>query len=432
MVTARIRRLLQTFLIPVLSVAIAGPGQAGSEPRWQAGSPESAKVVLYFFWAASCPHCRDAHPFVDTLAREPWIKLESRDVTAEREGRQLFESLAGTTGQSATSVPSFFYCGQGWSGFDGAGTTGARLARGLYRCFEETWGRPPPVTPALAGIATGHDTPDTIRLPIGGDVDVTAMSLPVLTVVMASLDAFNPCAFFVLLFLLSLLTHTRSRRRMLLIGGVFILVSGLVYFLFMSAWLSVFSVMGGLPWITAAAGLLAATIGLFNIKDFLRPGGKVSLGMNRDQRSALFERTRNLLQIDALVPVIGATLLLAVAANSYELLCTAGFPMVYTRVLTLEDLDGAGRLAWLAAYNLIYVLPLLVILVTYVFTLGSRKLTAREGRALKLLSGLMMLGLGLLLLVWPEALTDPVSALVLMGLAVVVTVAAHYWLPEPA
>jgi len=78
------------------------------------------------------------------------------------------------------------------------------------------------------------------------------------------------------------------------------------------------------------------------------------------------------------------------------------------------------------------VLPLLVILVTYVFTLGSRKLTAREGRALKLLSGLMMLGLGLLLLVWPEALTNPVSALVLMGLAVVVTVAAHYWFPETA
>ena len=431
MVTARIRRLLQAILIPVLLLAMPGAGQAGSEPRWQAGSPEAAQVVLYFFWAASCPHCRDAHPFVDALAREPWIKLESRDVTAEREGRRLFEALARTTGQSATSVPSFFYCGQGWSGFDGADTTGARLARGLHRCFEETWGRPPPVTPGIAEIAAGPAAPDTIRLPIGGDVDVTALSLPVLTVVMASLDAFNPCAFFVLLFLLSLLTHTRSRRRMLLIGGVFILVSGLAYFLFMSAWLSVFSVMGGLPWITAAAGLLAVTIGLFNVKDFLRPGGKVSLGMNRHQRSALFERTRNLLQIDALVPVIGATLLLAVAANSYELLCTAGFPMVYTRVLTLEDLDGAERLVWLAAYNLIYVLPLLAILLTYVFTLGSRKLTAREGRALKLLSGLMMLGLGLLLLVWPEALTNPMSALVLMGLAVVVTVAAHYWLPEP-
>lgn len=122
--------------------------------------------------------------------------------------------------------------------------------------------------------------PVTIALPLGGQLDPSRFSLPTLTLLMAALDAVNPCAFFVLLFLLSLLTHTRSRQRMLLVGGSFVLVSALVYFLFMSAWLGLFSVLGHLAWLTAAAGALAVAMGLLNIKDFASPvrGPSLSIG----------------------------------------------------------------------------------------------------------------------------------------------------------
>jgi hypothetical protein len=89
-----------------------------------------------------------------------------------------------------------------------------------------------------------------------------------LTLVLAGLDAFNPCAFFVLLFLLSMLAHQKSRKRMLLIGGVFVLVSGLMYFAFMAAWLNVFQLFGHLAWVTLAAGALAVFVGAVNVKDF--------------------------------------------------------------------------------------------------------------------------------------------------------------------
>jgi uncharacterized membrane protein HdeD (DUF308 family) len=115
------------------------------------------------------------------------------------------------------------------------------------------------------------------------------------------------------------------------------------------------------------------------------------------------------------------TVTLAVIANSYELLCTAGFPMVYTRALTLHALPGGGYYFYLALYNVIYVLPLLVIVLVFVRTLGSRKLQEREGRLLKLLSGAMMVGLGLMLLLCPEGLSDAVNSLLVIAAALVLT-----------
>jgi len=243
----------------------------------------------------------------------------------------------------------------------------------------------------------------------------------VLTVLIAGLDAFNPCAFFVLLFLLSLLVHQQNRRRMALIGLVFVAISGLMYFAFMAAWLGLFLVVGSLPWVTGGAGLVALLIGLINVKDFVAFKQGVSLSISEAGRAGIFERSRAILKAGSLPAMLAATVFLAVAANFYELICTAGFPMVYTRLLTLHVASPAGRYLYLAFYNLIYVLPLLAIVLAFVRTMGARKLSEREGRLLKLLSGSMMLGLGLCLLVAPERLNELPITGSLIGLSLGVT-----------
>ena len=262
-----------------------------------------------------------------------------------------------------------------------------------------------------------------VDLPLVGEVDASAMSLPALTVILAGMDSFNPCAFFVLLFLLSLLIHSGSRARMLLIGGCFILMSGVVYFLFMSAWLNFFLILGTRAFITVAAGAVAVLVSLINIKDFFFFKKGVSLTISDEAKSKLLDRMRGLLKSTSVISALAATTVLAAAANSYELLCTAGFPMVYTRALTLKRLSTLQYYTYIGFYNVIYVIPLMAIMAIFVFTLGSRKLTEWQGRELKLLSGLMMLGLGLALLVRPTILTDAVSSLMLMLSAIVGTVA---------
>jgi hypothetical protein len=130
---------------------------------------------------------------------------------------------------------------------------------------------------------------------------------------------------------------------------------------------------------------------------------------------------RGLIGADSLGTMLLGTVALALAANSYELLCTAGFPMVFTRLLTLRQLDGLEYYGYLLLYNLIYVLPLLAIVILFTFTLGARKLSERQGRVLKLLSGVMMLGLGLVMLLVPGLLDRLWVGAVLLASAAAIT-----------
>lgn len=395
-------------------VADEGDGWGNTTSDWVVMSPDGEpRVLLSVFWSRTCPHCRAALAFLDELrVREPWIEIRDYELTADRAHVQRYIEMARALGEEARSVPAFFVCGRMLTGFDDARGMGARLVGAARFCRQvAVEGAPDPDAqpPAVA--------PDTqIRLPLLGPFDAATLSLPAFTLVLAGLDAFNPCAFFVLFFLLSLMVHARSRARMLLIGGTFVLFSGLVYFLFMAAWLNLFLVVGGAALVTTLAGVVALLVGGLNVKDFFLFGQGPSLAIPATAKPGLFARMRRLLAADRLGAMLVGTLVLALAANSYELLCTAGFPMVYTRVLTLQELPAPVYYGYLALYNLIYVLPLLAIVLLFTFTLGARKLTERQGRILKLVSGLMMLGLGAVMLLAPELLVHPwVGALLLLG-----------------
>jgi hypothetical protein len=245
-------------------------------------------------------------------------------------------------------------------------------------------------------------------------------------VIIAGLDAFNPCAFFVLLFLLSLMVHARSRARMLLVGGTFVAISGLIYFVFMAAWLNVFLLIGELRLVTLAAGLVAITLAAINIKDyFWFQSGGPSLSIPESKKPGMYQRMRNLVSAKSLPAMLLGTAILAVAVNSYELLCTAGLPMVYTRILTLREADTFVYYMYLVLYNIIYVIPLLIIVMLFVLRFGSRKLGEGEGRLLKLMSGMMMLGLGGLMLVAPTALNNAGIAIGLLLGAIALTGLVH-------
>lgn len=396
------RRRITLFFAGLLSLWLILPVGAGAQPpmAWKGlGADGQVTVDLWFFWSARCPHCLDARPEVLNLAQtHPWIRLHDLELTRHPEHVERYVTMARALGQEAQSVPAFIYCGRMEVGWDSAATSGQALLTALRDCRQVPG-------PAVVGAAPTEST-TTIDLPGFGRIDAASLSLPALTVLIAGMDAFNPCAFFVLLFLLSLLVHQRDRRRMLIIGGVFVLFSGLMYFAFMAAWLGLFRMMGSLPWVTATAGLVALAIGLINVKDYFAFKQGVSLSIPEARKSDIFQRGRRILNAGSLPAMLAATVVLAVAANFYELLCTAGFPMVYTRLLTLHVPDSAQHSLYLALYNVIYVLPLLLIVLAFVRGMGARKLTEREGRLLKLLSGLMMLGLGILLLAAPERLNN--------------------------
>ncbi len=208
---------------------------------------------------------------------------------------------------------------------------------------------------------------------------------------------------------------------MLLVGGIFLFFSGVVYFIFMAAWLNLFLLMGEIKAVTLIAGIFAVAVSTINIKDYFFFKRGVSLSIPDSVKPRLYQRVVGLINVAHLPSLIFGTILLALAANTYELLCTAGFPMVFTRILTLNELPPLTYYLYLIFYNVIYVIPLLVIVLAFTFTLGSRKLTEEEGRMLKLLSGLMMLGLGGLLIFAPALLSNLLTAVSLIAFALALT-----------
>jgi thiol-disulfide isomerase/thioredoxin len=440
-----IRLLALLALLLGAHIASAGPDPKSDE-FWYGTAADGTPVVrLYYFFSPTCPHCQAAAPFIDELsARWPWLEVQKYAVKDNRANARFYYETALSLGTKALSVPGFVFCRQVLIGYDTAATTGTEIARALESCHHRRLdagvltmsATPPAGAPAASGPQSqvlDEQAGTTVNLPFVGMVDVKALSLPVLTVVLAGMDAFNPCAFFVLLFLLSLLVHARSRTRMAIVGGTFVLFSGLVYFVFMAAWLNVFLIAGELRVITIIAGLLALIVAALNIKDFFWFKEGPSLSIPESAKPGLFKRMRGIVATGNLGPMLVSTVLLAIVANSYELLCTAGFPMVYTRVLTLAQLETWQYYAWLAVYNAIYVIPLLAIVIVFVKTMGARKLTESEGRILKLVSGFMMLGFGLLLLLAPQMLTNPVASILVLVVAVAVAlVAARFAKPQAA
>ena len=371
-------------------------------PSWSA-PVHSDLPTMQFFWAENCPHCLQAKTFIEKLQREyPQLKVDSYEIWNNRKNFQKLIETSERFGNATVSTPTIVFGDNIWYGFPP--DTGQQI---------ET---------AIAQHLTATKAPAAVSqtIPFWGQIDDQQHSLTVLALVLGGLDSFNPCAFFVLLFLLSLLIHAHSRRRMLLVGITFVCFSGIIYFLFMAAWLNLFLLAGNLHLLTAAAGGLAVLISLVNIKDFFFFKQGVTLSIPEQAKPKLFARMRRLVGADRLATVLLGTVILAVAANSYELLCTAGFPMVFTRLLTLQHLPAWQHYAYLALYNLVYVLPLLVITITFSWTLGSHKLTEREGRLLKLVSGLMMLQLGLALLIKPDLLHSLTASLAMLAVALLI------------
>jgi thiol-disulfide isomerase/thioredoxin len=432
---ASFRLMTLTALLLLGRLAGAATPDPASDDFWYGRAADGTPTVrLHYFFSPACPHCQAAKPFLDQLAaRTPWLEVRRYPVKDNRANARFYYETAKSLGVEALSIPGFLFCREILIGYQDAQTSGAEIERALSDCHArllENPGAPaasgalaPPAAGAAGNPAPGQEEIGTvINVPFVGTLNAQAFSLPVLTLVLAGMDAFNPCAFFVLLFLLSLLVHAKSRTRMLVVGATFVAFSGIVYFVFMAAWLNVFLLAGELRVITLIAGLLALLVATLNIKDYFWFKAGPSLSIPESAKPGLFRRMREVVAAGSMGPMLASTVLLAVVANSYELLCTAGFPMVYTRALTLAELESWQYYAWLAMYNVIYVLPLLAIVIVFARTMGARKLTESEGRVLKLVSGFMMLGFGLVLLLAPNLLTNALASIAVLAVSVVVAV----------
>jgi glutaredoxin len=346
-------------------------------PRLAGGGEQPADVEV--FTRPGCPWCAVAERFLDDLGRErPDLRIVVLDVQKDPEARARLRALAAEQGVTGVGVLAFLVGGRLIVGFRGVGTTGAEIRALLARA-----------PPADA---------DAVALPLLGRVSAHDLGLPAFTAALGLVDGFNPCAMWVLLFVLSLLVNLHDRAKMLAIGGTFVAVSGLAYFAFMAAWLNVFLLIGASRAVEVVLGAVATLVGALNVKDFFAFGRGPSLSIPAAAKPGLYARVRRVVYAERLAGALAGAVVLAVLVNVVELLCTAGLPAVYTHVLARSGLPTWQHYAYLGLYVVFYMLDDTIMLAAAVVTLDRLKLQERGGRWLKLVSGGVMLVLGLALL----------------------------------
>lgn len=259
----------------------------------------------------------------------------------------------------------------------------------------------PPAT-RETGAPTAETEEGTIHVPFFGDLQVSHLGLPLFTFLVGLVDGFNPCAMWVLVFLLSVLVNLKSRSRILLVAGTFVVVSGLAYFAFMAAWLNVFMLIGFARPVQIGLGLMAVLIGAVNIKDFFWFRKGITFSIPDSKKPGIYARVRQIIAAKYMTAALAGAVVLAVVVNIIELMCTAGLPALYTQILTSQQLSVWGNYSYLALYIAAYMLDDTLLVGIIVVTLSRRRLQEDEGRWLKLISGAVILGLGVMMIFCPE------------------------------
>jgi hypothetical protein len=359
-----------------------------------------AACSIEVYTRRGCGRCGKAKDWLPELvAAYPGLRPVFLDLTADAGARTALADLVRRHKTAAASVPVFHLCDRLIVGFDRPEAMRPRLERIL-----EPWTRPckVPVGEDPPPQAAAGDEEEAVDVPWLGRLDPRRLGMPLFTVAIGLVDGFNPCAMWVLLLLLSILVNLRDRTKILAIAGTFVLVSGAAYFAFMAAWLSVFEWIGMLRPVQLALGGLAVVIGLVHVKDFFAFKQGPSLSIPEAAKPGIYARIRRIVNAENLPAAIGAAFVLAVLVNLVELLCTAGLPALYTGILTQRGYSTAARYGYLGLYIAAYMFDDALMVAGVVLSLARFKLQETGGRWLKLVSGSVVLALGLTMLFKPE------------------------------
>ncbi len=417
------------FVAAVVGTFLVTPSTRSVTAQSQSNSVlQTPQVEVFFFWGAGCEHCEEEKVFLsELLTRYPALVIHQYEVKNDKENRDLLFAMAEEIGFQALNVPVTVLGRNYWIGFNEQ--VKIEIQNAIQAAFN------PGVVPfnPVSGGTTSDNTcsiedpeecADTniVKLPIIGEIDLNAQSLTLSTILISFVDGVNPCSLWVLTMLMSLTIHIGSRKKVLVIGLVFLTVTAVIYALFIFGVFSVFSLVSVVGWIQLLVALLALFFAFVNIKDYFWYKEGVSLTISEKDKPGIFRNIRKVISLsDNFWAMIGATIVLAAGVSLVEFACTAGFPVIWTNLLVAHGVTSAQFVGLLLVYLLVYQADELVIFFASVVTLKASKLEEKHGRVLKLFGGLLMLALAIVMLVDPNLMNQLSSVLIIFGLAVGVT-----------
>lgn len=387
----RFKRYLFMALLGTFILLIARGDESAKSPLGG-----SSGLEIHFFFHPQCSHCRKQESFNDWLRqRYPQIRIIRHDVSTP-EGQALFRQYARKYRFERLSTPTTLIGTDLYvTGFD------ADRAHFIERAIQAQLSGTQVSQPAAR---YGGDAPTRVDVPFIGRIDAAQYSLLSLAIVLGLVDGFNPCAMWVLLYLISLVITLRDRSKVWLLVGTFVMASGLLYFLFLVAWLNAFLLIGYFRPLTLLFGLAAIWIGANNVRDYIAAGGSPHCEVgDTGSRQKMVSRIKSLVVSPLSLGTVLGIIALALMVNSVEFVCSAGLPAIFTHVLANSGVTLPQYYGYVLLYVLCFMLDDLIIFGSAAFATKSIVGTRYSGYS-KLLGGFVLLGLGLVLTFIPNLL----------------------------
>ncbi|MCA1783078.1 MAG: glutaredoxin family protein [Dermatophilaceae bacterium] len=418
----RTARTLGLILLALSLLLISGwalptsPAATGGGAATASQAEEWGESDLLFFWGDGCPYCELQKEWLEQAREDyPGLTVHEYEVWYDEENLALLTQVAADLGFEPRGVPVTVLGDRHWIGW--ADPIREDLTAHIEAQLAEADGAEVPDAP-------GEPSGTTISVPLIGSVTL-GDSLVASTVLIGFVDGMNPCSLWVITVLLAIVVRTGDRRRVILIGVTFLVVTALMYGLFIMGVYSALGLVSHLGAVQVVVALVAGGFGVISVKDYFAFKQGVSMTISDSAKPGLYQRMRRAAGHEALLPALAATVVLAMGAALIELPCTAGFPVLWAGILEANGVGTAQAVGLLPLYMVPYLLDEMVIFVVAVVTMRSLKMQERHGRLLKLVAGTMMLALAATVLIAPEAMSNPLFALLIFAAAIGVAALIH-------
>ena len=374
---------------------------------------EDDTISVYLFYGDGCPHCADEKKFLSSIKDDyDDVEFIYFEVWYNNENSAFLSEVKDKLNITRNGVPVTIIGETYFVGYSGALDGKIKRAIEFYKKNE--------YVDAVQGIKNGtylgidgeedefseqeeeSDEESTVDVPLFGNLNLKNVSLGTAALVLGLIDGFNPCAMWVLLFLISMLLGMKNKKRMWIIGLTFLGSSAFVYMLMMLSWLNIVISISTSILVRNIIALIAIGGGIFNFYNFSKQQDSGCSVVNEKKRKNVFERIKKFTREKSLVLALIGTIALAFSVNIIELACSAGLPMVYTQLLAINNIKGFSAFIYVLLYIVFFLLDDVIIFVAAMKTMEVTGMSTKYSKYSHLIGGIIMVGIGILLIFKPE------------------------------
>ena len=363
-------------------------------------------LKFYLFYQESCPHCHDEMEFINSIKDEyPTVDFVFYEISLNEMNYNFYNKVLKKTKINANGVPFTIIGTDYYVGFNEE--ISKNIVESLNK-FLET-GTIDVISMVkndedLSDIKYNENINENMSLPIIGEIDAKKVSLPLISIFIGMIDGFNPCAMWVLLFLIGMLFNMKDKKKMWVLGITFLTTSAILYLFIMMAWLKVALSFNTVLWLRILIALIALIAGGINIISYLKnikkdDGCKI---VDEKKRKKIFSKIKKITLEKRLILSIIGIITLAISVNLVELACSAGLPLMFTQILSFNNLSMIEYMFYMFLYILFFLIDDIVIFVVAMKTLSIKGISSKYGKYSNLIGGIIMILIGILMIFKPE------------------------------